>query len=195
MKLTRIQLIRLYNEHSCADWKATIKAYLDSTSIYANDHAVDILDLDIERAGRFCSEDQKKSLIVEGVVFKPALPTKWSDIGKMCNKWYINGNAEVRLSVDLISNSNVSKNLCHTKEQAEAFLALQQLVYLRDIYRDGWVPTGADWIHVIRIYNGTATCDRIGGSYHRPLSFKSEELAKQFFSNFKDLIEIAKPLL
>lgn len=90
------------------------------------------------------------------------------------------------------------KNFCTSKQEAEAFLAFMQLRQLRKAYVKDWEP---DWNNnkqykACIMYNGT---DFIIAYFKdlcsRPLSFPTHELAKQFLNNFKDLLEIAKPLL
>ena len=76
------------------------------------------------------------------------------------------------------------------------FHALIKLIQLRDHYNDGWEPDwNCDnfkpsiqvWIHEVGPIN--ALCKQ------RLLTFKTEELRDKFLSNFRDLIETAKPLL
>jgi hypothetical protein len=88
------------------------------------------------------------------------------------------------------------KNLCTSKQEAEAFLAFMQLRQLRKAYVKDWEP---DWncslvkFCIIVGHNKMKVMD----SYfcQAPLSFPTEKLANQFLNNFKDLLEIAKPLL
>lgn len=91
---------------------------------------------------------------------------------------------------------NSDKNICTSKQEAEAFLALMQLRQLRKAYVKNWEP---NWT-----CNSTKFCiivdaDRIRVTDHyfcqRNLSFPTLNLAEQFLTNFKDLLEIAKPLL
>lgn len=93
---------------------------------------------------------------------------------------------------------NMDKNVCVSLQEAQAFTALMQLRQLRKCYVKDWEP---DWKDAKQykaciIYNGT---DFIIAYFKdlcsRPLSFPTHELAKQFLNNFKDLLEIAKPLL
>lgn len=82
-----------------------------------------------------------------------------------------------------------------TENRAKAFLALIQLVELRDAWNEGWKP---DWKgennFTIKIY-----CDNVkiedSFNFQRVLYFKSEELAEKFAEQFKDLINEAKELL
>lgn len=88
------------------------------------------------------------------------------------------------------------RSYCISERDAQAFLALMQLRQLRKAYVKDWEP---DWncdstkfciiVDTIRI--------RVTDCYfcQRSLSFPTYELAKQFLTNFKDLLEIAKPLL
>ncbi len=89
------------------------------------------------------------------------------------------------------------RDILPNKETAEAFLALMQLIQLRNFYNGDWEP---DWGNenekkiIIRNYRGRVLggCEPTIGYV---LTFKSEELRDQFLENFKDLIEIAKPLI
>lgn len=93
-------------------------------------------------------------------------------------------------------DTQMDKNMCTSKQEAEAFLALMQLRQLRKAYVKNWEP---DWncdspkfciiVDTIRI--------RVTDCYFCPrsLSFPTQKLAEQFLTNFKDLLEIAKVLL
>ncbi len=89
------------------------------------------------------------------------------------------------------------KNLLPDKRTAEAMLALCQLIQLRDCYNDGWKP---DWTDVkeskFAIVNSNEKIIPVEYfSNNHILAFKTKELRGEFLNNFKDLIEIAKPLL
>ena len=75
-----------------------------------------------------------------------------------------------------------------------------QLHQLRDCYRDGWLPDGLSHVHGIEMYydpsNGVVKvrvikCDIIS----KFLSFQTEETAKEFLNNFRELIEQAGDLI
>ena len=93
-------------------------------------------------------------------------------------------------------DTETDKNMIQSKETAEAFLALMQLVRLRDYYRPGWKP---DWDQPYKKYciycngNSVYVFDCIYSS--RVLSFQSKEIRDEFLKNFKDLIEQAKELI
>ena len=91
---------------------------------------------------------------------------------------------------------NIDKNICVSLQEAKAFTALMQLRQLRKAYVKDWEP---DWMDETTKY-----CMEVSGNeltvhcwFHKslPLSFPTRELAEQFLNNFKDLLEIAKPLL
>ena len=88
-------------------------------------------------------------------------------------------------------------NILTSKEYAEAFLALMQLIRFRDIWNEGWVP---DWTnvevtkYVIR-YDDSSIVSTWRTTLSSPLAFKTSELRDKFLETFKDLVETAKPLL
>ena len=89
------------------------------------------------------------------------------------------------------------KEALPNKETAEAFLALMQLIWLRDCYRQGWKP---DWSydgqpkHSVLTYSGEVSTDT-GIVIQGVLSFQSEEIRDEFFKNFRELIEQVKELI
>ena len=140
--------------------------------------------------------DKEKSTF-ECIVFKAKkdkLPRTWKSLYKI-KGWYINTESNIR-EIDLSFIINNEKNVYPTKELAKASLALTQLLQLRDRYNDGWVP---DWTmnsnkHCIFIGKNGFVCDYIF-NVPKVFAFKTKELRDVFFENFKELLEIAKPLL
>lgn len=88
-----------------------------------------------------------------------------------------------------------TKNLLPTKELAEAFLAMMQLMSLRQAWIGDWEP---DWngevFYCIVIFHKKYTVENFSSSHHS-LSFPTEEMARDFMNTFKDLLKIAKPLI
>lgn len=108
---------------------------------------------------------------------------------------YNNGKEIMALGVGDNRDSSI-KNILPNKATAEAFLALMQLIQLRDCYRQGWKP---DWKNnenkfVIEIIDGEITT-YWDNRRSRTLSFQSIEVRDKFFENFSDLIEKAKELI
>lgn len=89
------------------------------------------------------------------------------------------------------------RDILPNKETAEAFVALMQLIQLRNCYNGDWVP---DWndesrLKSVIVNNGGKDLRTHSITTNYVLTFKSEELRDQFLENFGDLIEIAKPLI
>ena len=107
-------------------------------------------------------------------------------------KWVVDARGKVDYSNACVSD----KNNLSTKERAEAFLALMQLVELRDKWNGDWKAdyTKNEIKYVICIVD-TVIIKSTVQSLNTILSFKSEQLRDQFAQQFKDLIETAKELL
>lgn len=93
-------------------------------------------------------------------------------------------------------NVDTDKSTLPDREIAEAFLALMQLIQLRDCYRQGWKPNWKKACNKYCIYyeiDGIFPFNNIYNS--RVLSFQSEEIRDEFLKNFSDLIEKAKELI
>lgn len=90
-------------------------------------------------------------------------------------------------------NARYDKNICISREEAEAFLAFMQLRQLRKAWIGDWSDTdGAAY----SIYVEKGIILSIGKfGVNRVLHFPSLEMAKDFLSCFRDLCETAKVLL
>ena len=94
-------------------------------------------------------------------------------------------------------NVDTDKSTLPDRETAEAFLALMQLIQLRDCYRQGWKPSWEDdnmKKHCIFRRGGDIIRDWTIDE-QRVLSFQSKEISEKFRKNFRDLIEKAKELI
>lgn len=103
---------------------------------------------------------------------------------------------EVRLNRIKTNNSRTKSTLFKDKEIAEAYAVLPQLIRLKDEYNKGWKPDweDGDTKYYIAYYRNKLDLYEI--SYmQRILVFKTKEIRDKFFNDYKDLIEIAKPLL
>lgn len=143
-------------------------------------------------------EIDKENSTFEKIVFKKVekeLPKRWEDL-KEIKGFYVNNYSEVTV-FEYYFNAEENKNVFPTEEEAEACVALAQLCQLRDRYNNGWRP---DWNddgeqkYAIKIENNK-TVKYILTSTSSVLSFKSVNLRDEFLENFRDLIEVAKPLL
>lgn len=129
---------------------------------------------------------------------KPVLPQQWK-LEKGKKYWFIRTDSYIqtagRFSFD--SDEEENKNCLPSEELAKAMLALCQLLVMRDRYNDGWKP---DWTNgsfdkfiISNISNKIET--NVVTCMSKPLIFKTAELRDEFLENFRELIEIAKPLL
>ena len=148
--------------------------------------------------------DGKKAVWKEGkVVFediKPKLPKTWEEF---CEQNEVNdGEYYIGILSDLVEimtenhrRKNCDRNILPNKKSAERHLVLMQLHQLRDCYRQGWTPTVYEVPFGIikRVSNGSLEVNSFTSS--KFLSFQSEEIAKEFLDNFRDLIEQAGDLI
>jgi hypothetical protein len=143
-------------------------------------------------------EIDKEQSTFENIVFKEIkneLPKSWEDLENL-KGFYVDGSSDIFES----KNSraiNVNHNIFSTKAQAEASIALAQLSQLREVYRQGWVPNWIDGTTrkytISRFRNDLIIMDNFEAEEF--LSFQSRKIAEQFFENFRELIEKAKPLM
>lgn len=140
-------------------------------------------------------EIDKENSTFEKIVFKKIneIPKTWEDLR------YISGAYISALSKVITDNSvrtyPSSKNIFPTKELAEAALALAQLLQLRDRYNGdnkGFIYNKDNYC-ITFFNNSIFKC--WNSNIQQVLAFRTIELRDEFYNNFKDLIEIAKPLL
>lgn len=151
-------------------------------------------------------EIDKENSTFECIKFKPIkkeLPKTWEEFCEThpirANEAWVNDFSQIYRTTNTINtprDCKTNKKLLPNVRYAEAMLALCQLIQLRDCYNDGWFP---DWgIDTLKSCIGTNKNEiilTVCGLNSRILAFKSSSLRNEFLNNFKDLIEIAKPLL
>ena len=129
-----------------------------------------------------------------------SLPKTWEEFCERnditSGESYIANNSRACELTTCERHSITDRNICTSKQEAEAFLALMQLRQLRKAYVKDWEPNWNDKSMKFCIFVDANTI-RVTGYYFssRSLSFPTQKLAEQFLTNFKDLLEIAKPLL
>lgn len=128
------------------------------------------------------------------------LPKTWEEYCKQNPivdwEYFINERSEIGEIRKREKNPETDKSTIQTKDMAEAFIALMQLVQLRDCYRQGWTPNWSQPYKRYCIYceyNRVFPFDNTFNS--RVLSFQSKEIRDEFLENFRDLIEQAKELI
>lgn len=131
------------------------------------------------------------------------LPTTWEDFCKINpikrREAYINMSSNISTydeNNEYKRDADADKNILPNRRYAEAMLALCQLIQLRDCYNEGWQP---DWKSDFLKHTIHYSEDKLQAlsayKSKQILTFETEELRDEFLKNFKDLIEIAKPLL
>lgn len=84
------------------------------------------------------------------------------------------------------------RNVLPTKELAEAFIAMMQLMSLRQAWIEGWNSNLLGYAIMLDVKRDIMVSHDI---YHRVLTFPDRNMAVDFMNTFKDLLETAKPLL
>ena len=137
--------------------------------------------------------DLEKSNLEKGEIFFKKEKLEFTSLGEI-EGYFIDNCSEIQFSKGHALFH--TRNTWPSKEEAEAALALSQLCQWRNKYNEGWVPNWEDDTKKYQIfYFGNEIS--FDWTYHsiNTLSFKSIEIRDKFYEDFKELIEIAKPLL
>jgi hypothetical protein len=132
---------------------------------------------------------------IEFIPENEILSDKWK-LDKNNLYLYITSASSIRELASSLHTLPEHKNSLSSLQLAEAMLALCQLLVMRDKYNGDWKPDYTDTTkkYTISFQKNYISLDVVW-EFHRILAFKTQELACLFLKNFKDLIEIAKPLL
>ena len=142
--------------------------------------------------------DREQSTERQIVLRKIRRPRTWEEYCLMMKgKQSFYCNSETNYS---ITQSKFDDRPCidefDNKEDAKAFLALSRLRKLRKAWICDWKP---DWTSQDSKFVITTFKNNIEGNINynasRSLSFPTEDMCDEFYDTFKDLLEIAKPLL
>ena len=134
---------------------------------------------------------------------KQGRPRSWEEFCKRYPKqkgeYFIGINSNIRMyDKTYPRSSDYDKNVCTSKEEAEAFLALIQLRQLRKAWIGDWEQTPSDTETAAILCDVDKQRPIIHYSYFlasNTLSFPSLEMAQGFLNCFRDLCETAKILL
>lgn len=126
-------------------------------------------------------------------------PRSWEEFCERCPKEmgesFISSTSEI-FAYNTPSNRDEKrdKNVCPSKEETEAFLALMQLRQLRKAWVGDWEPDGYKYYYAI-----VPQIDSFDIAYYnsifRSMSFPTKEMAQDFLNCFRDLCKTAKILL
>ena len=134
---------------------------------------------------------------------KQTPPRSWEEFcekyPRTVSEYFIRDNSNIRQICETIypRNAEYDKNICTSKEEAEAFLALMQLRQLRKAWVGDWEQSKEKFCAAILC---TAFLDKVVVHYAEfwtnvVLSFPTKEMADDFLNCFRDLCETAKILL
>ena len=137
------------------------------------------------------------NIIFEDIESK--LPKTWDEFCEQNktneNEYYLDASScivETRIDE---RHKYTDRNILPNKQAAEQHLALMQLHQLRDCYRQGWIPSEYKVLFgIIRRIDGCLNVNRFMYA-SRFLSFPSKEIAEEFLTNFRDIIERAGDLI
>lgn len=130
-------------------------------------------------------------------------PRSWEEFceryPKKIEESFINSSSEIYVyNTSSIRDEKRDKNICTSKEEAEAFLALMQLRQLRNAWVGDWEQTDSNTniAAIAHNVNSRKVVVKTGNYWSNiTLSFPTPEMAEDFLSCFKDLCETAKILL
>jgi len=140
-------------------------------------------------------ENSTRKHIVFKEIEEVNFPQSWKNL-KEIKGWWIDIHCNIRDTHCLTTTNN--KCVVPTKGQAEAILALEQLLMLRHIYNGGkephWNNVDPVWCVVTR--ENKICVDNFWGS-HRVLSFINKKTAQAFFDapEIHRLLEIAECII
>ncbi len=133
------------------------------------------------------------------IIKKVELPKTWEEFcenNPVKRSEYFIHNGDIMNVIIEGLRSTTTKSMLPNKETAEAFIALMQLIQLRDCYRQGWKPDWQDGTekYIIVQYDNTISSE-VNQRISKVLSFQSPNIRSKFLHNFRDLIERAKELI
>lgn len=178
-----------------------LKGIFESLLYYINkDNKIDSVSLENE-LGTIIQECFEELHLPKPI--KKKLPNTWEEWVEQNKREcfvYINNSSDIKTATSIVNkviDPIFDKNLIRGKSRAESFLALMQLINLRDEYRQGWVP---DWKNNSKTkycieYHEEILCTGAHTNVTRFLSFQSEKIRDKFYDNFKNLIEQAKEFI
>ena len=138
---------------------------------------------------------------------KPQLPKTWDEFCKNYptrkTDCYIDSGCGLRwIREGVKRHVACDRNLLPSEQAAKAHIALMQLHQLRDCYRQGWKPNLKDSANKYGIqlaYNSISSSIELRVLWYQQvstfLSFPTCELAEEFLTNFRELIEQAGDLI
>ena len=147
--------------------------------------------------------DGKKAVWKDNkVVFediKPRFPKTWEEFCEQNrikkSECYLDTSSCIIEMLGGERYSSVDRNVLPNKHAAEQHRALMQLHQLRDCYRQGWKPDWNGYSKYVIVKNRGKYDVFTSNWASRFLTFQDTETAKEFLTNFRELIEQAGDLI
>ena len=147
--------------------------------------------------------DGKKAVWKDNkVVFediKPQFPKTWEEFCEQNaikrSECYLDTSSCIIDMWDGKRDVSSDRNVLPNKQATEAHLALMQLHQLRDCYRQGWEPDWNGYSKYVIVKNRGKYDVFTSNWASRFLTFQDTETAKEFLTNFRELIEKAGDLI
>ena len=112
------------------------------------------------------------------------------------NNSTVNGYTIEEWLCNNICNKNYNYTFSSTVETCKKIIQFEKLIFLRDIYRQGWEPDFSNYVTKFCIENiNNHIIDTQTLSLNFVLSFQSKEIRDEFYNNFKELIEECKEFI
>ena len=169
------------------------------------------IKLTLEQARELYKKDELcKSIVLNSFskeeLEQQELPKTWEEYcnNHYCKGYYLSKNSIIEHFFEYVYNSKLDpkcdKNTFESKENAEAILALCQLIRLRDEY-NGYTPIDYEKEYpynphtiVYNLQNNYYTLESISkyskySTYKYLFVFHNKELAREFLKNFKHLLD------
>lgn len=142
-------------------------------------------------------------LIKEGNIYKicQVIPKTWEEFCESFpafGEFFINNNSEIGIAYTSNRRINEDRNLLKSREEAEAILALIQLIRLRKAWVGEWDPEKAcaSIYYIQSTIDGELTVSFISRYvYRHTLTFPSKSMTTQFIECFRDLLNRANRFL
>ena len=130
---------------------------------------------------------------------KPQLPKTWEEFCRQNkiekNECYLDACSCIVKALIRERCEDSDRNVLPNKQVAEQHRALMQLHQLRDCYRQGWVPDWNGYSKYVIVKNRGKYDVFTSNWASRFLTFQDTETAREFLTNFRELIEQAGDLI
>ena len=118
---------------------------------------------------------------------------EYCELMKDKDSYFVDMNGNIRTTK---FSSKAAVGEFEDMDDAMAFAALHKLISLRKNWVGNWIP---DWTRIdykcTIITKDNDVCKGTNTDMGRLMSFPTTQMRDEFFDNFRDLLEIAKPLL